>query len=191
MTQEIQQMKKLLLALALPLVLAGCSVNQPSNSNVDKKMVKSIGGDEYSAEITLQVYEITDPTFKALKSTEKDDFIENVTSHLTEVPLETSLSKVKYTVKNKNKFFLEEGVPKAIGKTDVNISVKNDGMMVVAQTNKGMITLNIFNRIIMGKNGYTNSLSEITMPLTDEDNLNRIAYRISEYEIILIEATKH
>lgn len=64
-------------------------------------------------------------------------------------------------------------------------------MMVVAQTNKGMITLNIFNRIIMGVNGYTNSLSEITMPLTDEDNLNRIAYRISEYEIILIEATKH
>jgi hypothetical protein len=184
-------MKKLLLILALPFVLAGCAVNQTGHSNVDKKMFKSIGGDEYSAEIFLQVYEITDPTFKALKSTEKDDFIDNVTSHLTEVPLETALSKVKYKIKDKNKFFLQDGVPKAIGKTDVNISVKNDGMMVVAQTNNGMITLNIFNRIIMGVNGYTNSLSEITMPLTDENNLNRIAYRISEYEIILIEATKH
>jgi hypothetical protein len=64
-------------------------------------------------------------------------------------------------------------------------------MMVVAQTNKNMITFNIFNRVILGKNGYTNSLSEITMPLSDESELNRIAYRISEYEIILIEATKH
>lgn len=98
-------MKKLLLMLALPFVLAGCAVNQTGHSNVDKKMVKSIGGDEYSAEIFLQVYEITDPTFKALKSTEKDDFIDNVTSHLTEVPLETALSKVKYTIKDKNKFF--------------------------------------------------------------------------------------
>lgn len=184
-------MKKLLLALALPLVLASCSVSPTNNANVDKKWFKSIGGDQYSAEISLQVYEITDPTFKALKSTEKDDFIENVTSHLTEVPLETALSKVKYTVKDKNKFFLEEGVPKAIGKTDVNVSAKNDGMMVVSQTNKDMITFNIFNRVIVGKNGYTNSLSEITMPLSDESKLNRIAYRISEYEIILIEATKH
>lgn len=184
-------MKKLLIALALPIVLAGCSVNQPNNGNVDKKMVNSIGSDEYSAQISLQVYEITDPTFKALKSTEKDDFIDNVTSHLTEVPLETALSKIKYTIKDKHNFLLVEGVPKAIGKTDVNISVKNDGMMVVAQTNKDMITLNIFNRIIIGKNGYTNSLSEITMPLSNEKSLNRIAYRISEYEIILIEATKH
>lgn len=184
-------MKKLLIALALPIVLAGCSVSQTNNSNVDKKMVNSRGGDEYAAQISMQVYEITDPTFKALKSTEKDDFIDNVTSHLTEVPLETALSKVKYTIKDKHNFLLVEGVPKAIGKTDVNISVKNDGMMVVAQTNKDMITLNIFNRIIMGQNGYTNSLSEITMPLSDEKSLNRIAYRISEYEIILIEATKH
>lgn len=184
-------MKKLLIALALPIVLAGCAVNQNNNSNVDKKMVNSIGGDEYSAQISMQVYEITDQTFKALKGNEKDDFIDNVTSHLTEVPLETALSKVKYMIKDKHNFLLIEGVPKAIGKTDVNISVKNDGMMVVAQTNKEMITLNIFNRIIMGQNGYTNSLSEITMPLTDEKSLNRIAYRISEYEIILIEATKH
>lgn len=184
-------MKKLLLALVLPFVLAGCSVNQTNNTNVDKKMVKSIGGDEYSAEISLQVYEITDPTFKALKSTEKDSFIENVTSHLTDIPLETALSKVKYTVKDKNKFFLTEGVPKAIGNTDVNVSAKNDGMMVVAQTNKDMITFNIFNRVILGQNGYTNSLSEITMSLSDNSKMNRIAYRISEYEIILIEATKH
>lgn len=184
-------MKKLLLALALPLVLAGCSVSPTNTTNVDRKQIKLIGSDEYSAEISLQVYEITDPTFKALKSTEKDDFIENVTSHLTEVPLETALSKIKYTVKDKNNFFLIEGLPKAIGNTDVNVSTKNDGMMVVAQTNKNMITFNIFNRVILGKNGYTNSLSEITMPLSDESELNRIAYRISEYEIILIEATKH
>lgn len=184
-------MKKLLLVLALPFVLTGCSVNQTTNSSVDKKWFKSVGGDQYAAEISLQVYEITDTTFKSLKSTQKDDFIDNVTSHLTEVPLETALSKVQYTVKDKNKFFLEESVPKAIGKTDVNMSVQNDGMMVVAQTNRDMITFNIFNRVIMGKNGYTNSLSEITMPLSDDSKLNRIAYRISEYEIILIEVTKH
>lgn len=64
-------MKKLLIALALPIVLAGCSVSQTNNSNVDKKMVNSRGGDEYAAQISMQVYEITDPTFKALKSTEK------------------------------------------------------------------------------------------------------------------------
>ena len=63
--------------------------------------------------------------------------------------------------------------------------------MVVAQTNKDLITFNIFNRVILGQYGYTNSLSEITMSLSDNSKMNRIAYRISEYEIILIEATKH
>lgn len=184
-------MKKLLLVLALPFILAGCANNPNQSTEVNNKMVKSIVSDGYSAEISLQVYEITDQNFKTLKSTEKDDFIENVTSHLTDVPITTALSKVKYTVKDKNKFLLKEDEPKAIGKTDVNISVKNDGMMVVAQTHKDMITLNIFNRIIFGKNGYTNSLAEITMPLSENSELNRIAYRISEYEIILIEVTKH
>lgn len=184
-------MKKLLLLLAFPLVLAGCSGTPTSPHNQEKIESNDIGNNQYSAEINIQVYEITDAAFKAMKSTEKDNFIENVTSHLTEVKLEIALSKVQYVIKDKNKFFLTEGVPKAIGKTDVTVSKKNDGMMVVSQTNKDIITFNIFNRVILGVNGYTNSLSEITMALSDNSELNRIAYRISENEIILIEAKKH
>jgi hypothetical protein len=179
------------LLLALPIMPAGCSGTPTGIDNKEKTEVNQSSDSQYSAEINIQVYEITDTSFKSLKSTEKDDFIENITSHLTEVKLETALSKVQYVIKDKNKFFLTEGVPKAIGKTDVTVSKKNDGMMVVSQTNKDIITFNIFNRVILGVNGYTNSLSEITMALSDNSELNRIAYRISENEIILIEAKKH
>ena len=140
--------------------------------------------------VSVKVYEIKDEGFNQLKSEMKDSFIENITSHITDVDIEVALSKVKYNVTNVHDFKLKDNVQKSIGNETVNDSRKNTGMMIVAEKDKNIIVFNVFNRTSSG-GSYANSLSEISMNLSPiVENENEIAYRISENEILYIKVKK-
>lgn len=172
-------MYKILLGFIF-LILVGCA-SSPNNMKD-----KTISDDRSS--VHVKVYEINDPQFNNLKSGLKDQFIENVTSHITDVKIETALSKLKYVIKYSYDFKLEERKQISVGDETVNDSRKNTGMMIVAEKNKELIVFNVFNRTSVG-NAYANSLSEITMNLLP-DIENKIAYRIAENEILYITIDK-
>jgi len=184
-------MRKLILPLAI-CFLVGCSQVPTTQSVQDINTVKEKTTDIYHATVKIEVYEIKDPKFNQLDTERKDEFMDNVTSHIGEVPIATALSKHAYKIKNKYDFILSSSEPVSLGDTNVTATQKNPGIMVVASTEKDEINLNVFNRVSTGtKEGYANTLFAISMSLSNNDSNSQIASRIAENEIIVITAKKN
>lgn len=179
-------MLKILFTLAIAF-LAGCS--QTVTKPVDEISELELKN-RYNADVKFEVYEITDKKFTTMTVEAKDSFIENITSHISEITVSSALNKYQYKLKNKYEFTLPEKKPLTFGEGDVKASPQNPGIMIVALTESNQITLDVFNRVSNGTNDYANSLSSISMPLSLTDDYSKIAYRISENEIIYVAARK-
>ncbi len=168
--------------------LVGCA-NSPNaiQENMDnpEKVLK-----EELTDVTIKVYEINDKNFNLYTTDSKDKFIENVTSHITEIDIDTALNKMQHNIKNVFNFDLKDNIKRTVGDESINDDQNKIGMIVVVEKTDDLLVFNVFNRVYIGS-GYANSLSEITMNLSPHlGNKNEIAYRISENEIIHIKISQ-